>query len=204
MSLLMLLAGCGPQQQPQGQQKDTAAATPLRKGDGPFGLSLQSAISDLDVDRPESQPGKGLYVLRSVPSPSPDFDNYAVVAFDGVGICEIRASGEVDNSDSAGSSTMAKIDRIAESLETKYGPPTKRDTCIGGDVSCQQQFFAMSVMNGERLYAYQWNKAVPPIREIIAGIVSTDLAGLIPRLEYQTGDAKACKAAAAKAGAANL
>ncbi len=172
------------------------------KGDGPFGLKLSGKVSDLNADESTSEPTNGFYILNSVPSPSPDFQTYAVVAFDGVGICQIRAISETIDSDSLGSAAMATTDRLAESLKSKYGEPKKTDICAGSDISCG--YWAMSMMNGERAYSYAWTKPTDNLRSIDLFVTSDDLARLSTRLDYATGDKDACEKAENAARASNL
>ena len=104
----MLVAGCGPAPSnttqsaalnntdsaavasPSGPASQATATVPAA-GSGPFGLNLDAGPSQLPIDADASSPDKGLYILKSVPQPSSSFNTYAVVAFDGLGICEIRA-----------------------------------------------------------------------------------------------------------------
>lgn len=179
------------------------AASP--KIEGPFGIDLATPFERLAIDKDGPNADRGLYVLKSVPKPNSTIETVSVVAFPGVGICEIRASSLDFDGDSMGSQTESAIDRFAEILETKYGKPTKFDKC--GGIMCDPPYWAMAVMNGERLYSYEWKGlkgggATP--RAVSIWSQASQLAVPYFRLDYSFNDAKKCADAEKKLGAANL
>lgn len=210
--LAFLLVGCGgsgPDKTTAGGKVGRAAAsTPDEpkpsKGDGSFGLDLKDGPSRLQISKDGANPEKGFYLLTAVPSPSPQFSTYAVIAFDKVGICEIRAFSDEIAGDSLGAQTRGVVDRLADALSLKYGKGRALDYCAGGDVACEQQFWAMSLSNGERAYAHLWETTKPPIRSIAVSATADNLSRLSVRLDYEIGDAKACAAAVTSAQGANL
>ena len=201
--LLSGVSACSPQSTEQRPEYNDTEKTSKSQGDGPFGLSLSSTAASLDVNEEGSNPDVGFYMLDTVPSPSSDFEIYAVVAHESAGICEIRAVSQTFESDSLGSSATTMADSLAKSLESKYGVAKKTDVCGSSEISCQNQFWAMSVMHGERAYGYEWGPK-GKIREIALYVTSDDLARLSVRLDYQTGDEKKCEAAQNSARANNL
>ncbi len=176
----------------------------IQPGNGPFGLSYRAGPSDLDIDPESSTPDTGLYLLNSVPSPASEFETYGAVAFEKVGLCEIRSITPQFSNDSLGSSVTTLADKLADALTSKYGEGEKLDVCGGGSISCQQQFWAMSVMNGERVYGYDWKPTHEHIREINLFVTSDNLAQLSLRLDYKIGDEKACENALNSVRASNL
>lgn len=209
LSMIMLmgsvLLACSESQAPKSfAEQQNGAENSKAKGDGPFGLHLGAKVSELNTDTDLSTPDNGFYYLQTVPSPASEFSQYAVVAFDEVGICEIRAVSDTFDSDSLGSATTAMVDDLAASLKSKYGEGEKVDFCGGGSVACEQQFWAMSIMNGERAYGYSWESPADEIRSINLSVTSDNLSRLSARLDYETGDKKKCEDALNQARAKNL
>ena len=221
LGVLALQACSDDQQQKPTSQSGSSYADPIAKatggsartpeqtssnsvrGNGPFGLALDAKLSDLDVDEASSTPANGFYSLSAVPRPDPAFTTYAVVAFEDAGVCEIRAVSPVFDGDSLGSTVRAEMDRLASSLTSKYGKPEKHDYCGGGEVSCQSEFWAMSVMNGERGYGYEW-KGKAPIRSVSLNVSSNQFAEPGMRLDYEMGDAAVCEKAENSSRSGNL
>lgn len=203
--LLMQLSGCNQVESLEQQVSGTVeGATKSAPGNGPFGLNLIAGPSNLNVNKSESTPDTGFYLLNSVPSPATEFETYGVVAFEDVGICEIRAVSETLDNDSLGVSARNLADSLATTLASKYGEAEKSDLCGGGSISCQNEFWAMSVMNGERLYAYQWQPNDKKIRTISLAVTSDNLARLSVRLDYEIGDERKCSDALNSVRAQNL
>jgi hypothetical protein len=177
-----------------------------RKGDGPFGLDLSMPISELQYDEKESSLGKHLYALKAVPAPSSDFTLYAVNALPDAGICEVYARSSEMEGDSLGISVRAAADRVAAALTTKYGKPNKIDKCVGGDIFCAPENWSMSVMNGERGYAYEWQKVEKStsIRSVALAVATTNLAVPFVVLRYEVNDKAKCEAASKADDAKNL
>lgn len=177
-------------------------------GNGPFGLSVDAKLEDLDLDPDATPKDNGLRLLKSVPTPSDQFKSYAVIAFPGVGICEIRAASEPITGDTLGGAAMGKVDAIAEVLESKYGKPVKTDICGGGEVSCGADNWTYALGSGERAYAYSWEKPAqtPPatIRNVRIAAIGQDIITSMVRIDYELNDAAKCKAAAKALGAAKL
>ena len=199
-----ICASCNGPSEKEASGGVTSDSNPVKRGDGPFGLATLAGPANLDVDKESYEKGSSLYPLNSVPAPSPDFVQYATTAFDDVGLCDIRAVSETFENDSLGGEAKGFSDRIAEALEAKYGKAKHTDACGGGDVSCQNEFWAMSVMNGERAYGYEWNKLKPPLRSITVWVTADNLSRLSVRLDYELNDAAKCKAAENASRSSNL
>lgn len=201
---ICLLASCGAPSQKNASEGIEDGSVPTERGDVPFGLASKSQPNNLDIDKEKDEEGSSLYPLNSVPAPSPDFVQYGVTAYNNVGLCDIRAVSETFENDSLGSEAKGFADRIAEALEAKYGKAKHTDACGGGDISCQNQFWAMSMMNGERAYAFEWDTVKPPLRSITVWVASDNLARLSVRLDYELNDAAKCKAAENASRSTNL
>jgi hypothetical protein len=176
-----------------GSGSPVTASTPV--SGGPFGLDLAAPASKLDVDQSHSIPEKSLYALNSVPAPSADMDAYTVIAYPGIGLCQIRALSRTFDGDSLGSNVRAAADRLADALTTKYGKPKKTDGCNG--IMCDASYWAMAVMNGERAYAYQWKlgQTTGGVRSVTLWARTNELSEPYLRLDYEVNDEAKCKAA---------
>jgi hypothetical protein len=179
----------------------TPKGTPT--GNGPFGIDLSAGPSDLPIDKDGSQPDKGLYILKSVPSPSSSFETYAVVAFDGLGVCEIRAVSADFDGDDLGTQVRGATDQLAQALESKYGEANHTDEC--GD-TCEPQYWSMAMGEGDRVYGYDWNPkqvdATTP-RSISLHVGANNITPYI-RLDYTFSDEAKCDAALHKSAATSL
>lgn len=195
--------GAAPDTKPSGSLAAAPEATVGHTGNGPFGLDLSAGPSELPIDKEASSADKGLYILKSVPSPSSSFSTYAVVAFDGLGICEIRAVSPDFQGDDLGAQVRAAADQLAETLDSKYGKSDHTDQCGS---TCEPQFWSMAMGDGDRVYGYDW--APKPIDAITPRSVSLYVGAnnLTPymRLDYSFKNKTECDAALHKSAAANL
>lgn len=174
-------------------------------GNGPFGLDLSLPFAKLDYDKKPIVPDKGIYAV-TVPSPSPDFNNYLVKAYPEAGICGLLAGSKDFDGDSNGGKVRGAIDALAAAMETKYGKPTKKDICNGGEIFCAPENWAMSIMNGDRVYGYQWKnlKSDNQVRDVTLVVAATELAVLSIGATYEVNNKAKCEAAAKAASAKNL
>lgn len=206
-ALVTLLTGC--------QQKAASESSPTNSllrsiekpkiGEGPFGLSLNTKLEELDVDEAKSQPEKGIYVLNTVPEPNSEFELYAVSFYDGAGLCRIIGITPDQNNDETGSSIRGVMDKLAAALKSKYGPYENFDFC-GDQVVCEPRFWSMALQQGHRRYAYSWEKPKSSLRinNILLDAVGSDGISTSARLVYEVGARDACYTAQDKAEANSL
>lgn len=182
----------------------SSVATAGSSGDGPFGLVLSTPFDKLNIDDANERPESGVHMLKSVPSPSSDFESVAVVAFPETGICEIRSLGPDISNDALGGTIRSKIDELGEALEAKYGHAKKSDDCAGGEVFCDSSNWTYALGSGMRMYAYEWPNpdGSSKIRNIALYAAGKDIGTSYVRLDYEVNDAAACSKAqkAARAG----
>lgn len=190
----------GEEKSAQSSASDAPAAQSA--GDGPFGLPRTAGPSSLAIDADKSDASQGFYILSSVPNPSTDFETYAVKAFEGVGICEIRAVSGTYENDGNGVSARSKADELAEAIASKYGKGRKIDNCSG--YACQSEHWTMHINDGSRYYGHEWKKPNRNIRAIDVAVFAPDITSTFVRLDYALGDAESCKRAADKAKGASL
>lgn len=173
------------------QEAKKTVAGPI--GSGPFGIDLTIPTSKLGYDKQSVSPEEGIYGV-TVPSPSSSFEHYMVKALPDAGICAVYAASGEFSGDSNGSKVRAAIDAVAAAMETKYGKPAKKDLCNGGDIFCAPENWAMTIMNGDRVYGYQWKniKAANNVHDITLGVASNNLAVLSFGVQYEVNDMRKC------------
>ncbi len=186
------LAACSSKPPADDEQKaKKTVAGPI--GSGPFGIDLAIPTSKLGYDKQSVSPEEGIYGV-TVPSPSPSFEHYMVKALPNAGICAVYAASSEISGDSNGSKVRAAIDAVAAALETKYGKPTKKDLCNGGDIFCAPENWAMTIMNGDRVYGYLWKdlKTTNNVHDITLVVTSNNLAIMSYGIHYEVNDKKKC------------
>lgn len=207
-SILLILATSGCQSETDNASgPDTSNGSVVSgAGTGPFGIDLAKSPDELGAELLEGGKAEGIFHLKSVPRPSSEFTSYFLVAPDSKTICEVRAASKELDGDSLGVQVRSQVDELAQALSIKYGQSKKYDVCGGGDVSCQGQFWSMSVMNGERVYGYEWANPVSDakIRNIAITVSTTQFADPWYRLDYKTNDAGRCKIASQRARSKDL
>ncbi len=209
----MLLSACSGPTSPEAALtggNTTEAANPeavdTKVSDGPFGYSMGQSIDGLKLEKMEKP---GLYQTSSPPKPHADFETVVLEAYPGVGICQIRGIGKNIEGDGDGSQIRSRVDELAETLATKYGPGKKVDRCSGGDVACDSQFWMMTMINGERFYGYGWdhpNQAMKSanIDSIYAVGNAANISASFSIVEYQSSKTKECDTARKKISASSL
>jgi hypothetical protein len=171
-------------------------------GAGPFGIAMGAPVSSVGPTTEMDAPGS--YSVKSPPNPSADFPYVYVVAFPQTGICKIQGSGPDHEHDDLGSLVRSQADEVASALSTKYGRWTKtQDDCAS---ECDSQYWAMSLADGNRRYAYEWdhpNNGAGPIGKII---IASQAEGLTTSLviDYESSKHDECLAAENAAKAASL
>lgn len=197
-------ASCSPEPTTTGAEISRSAS--IQNDGGPFGLDLSAPYSKLDFDKANSDPSQGLYMLKAVPKPAPDFEHYAVVAFPNTGICTIIATSGPFDGDSLGNTVRGVTDRLAKALATKYGEPKRTDACGGGEPFCNSEFWSMAINNVDRSYGYEWDnlRNAPGIRGIQLSISAGEYANPIVGLGYRVNDKKKCDQAVEQNSVINL
>jgi hypothetical protein len=183
----------------------TSAAKP---SEGPFGIDLGSDVKSVPgATAMEGQ--QNLFETTTPPKSHPDFESVVLVAYAEVGICTIRGIGRNLEGDAAGLNIRTKIETLTEALNTKYGNSEKTDACAGGEVTCESQFWMMTLLQGERYYGFTWkgpSEAMKQnrIREIYLAARAANINDSYPILEFHSADKAKCEQAERKAGAASL
>jgi len=125
--------------------------------DGPFGLAagiLPSELIAMGFVETESAPG----VFRGKPpKPFSDPGEYVVLASPKAGLCRIRATFDVNNINGAGDQIKSKVDRLAETMQIKYGIHSHKVDFIARDVYRRNpEFWMMGLKEDSVMYGYDW------------------------------------------------
>lgn len=176
-------------------------ATQINRG-GPFGLAAGMPMSELKIVKDE---GEGSYEIAP-PMTHADFDYYGVTAYPDTGVCSVLASSHDIPAGSNGSPVRSKIDEIAGAMALKYGAGTPIDICTGGEVSCMDQFWTMTLLQKDRSYGYKWDKPTVPmkrarVREIYVLASGVDINTGNVLVGYRFDNYPKCEANAQKASA---
>lgn len=131
--------------------------SPVKTYDGPFGLAAGISLSELRAmgfEGDESAPG----VFRGKPpKPFSDPGDYVVMASPKAGLCRIRATFDVNNINGAGDQLKSKVDRLAETMQIKYGTPSDKVDFIARDVYRRNpEFWMMGLKEDSVMYGYDW------------------------------------------------
>ena len=157
-------------------------ATPTsKKYDGPFGLDGAMPIADLEHSGFKSVEGKpGIYV-GSPPRPLQDADAYMVLAAPKMGVCRIVAHVTVPVVNGTGDQVKAAVDRMADTMQAKYGKYSEKVDYIKQDVYRRNpEFWMMGLKEDSVLYAYEWS----------AKKVEKPLLGNLENIEVSAGTGK--------------
>lgn len=187
------------------ERRDADKVRTVPSGNGPFGIEMGSKLSNLGKSEP--LPKAGMFEIKEVGRPDPEMESVLVEAYPTSGVCQIRGIGRDLQNDGAGSSGRAAVEQLAEALRTKYGAGKKLDSCSGGDVACESEFFMMTLRQGERYYGYSWENLKgrsDHIGSIYLALSASDSSTTYPVVEYHSDKTTECKAAAAKLKASSL
>ncbi len=127
--------------------------------DGPFGVDLSAKIAAYPMCK-KMTGVDGDYECSTLPKPHPDFNFYLIKYFDDIGICGVSAASKTIQVNSFGEELIALIDDISSQLSLKYGTPRKVDGAAG--IMSAKQYWMIALMRHERVYAYVWEKKLPP------------------------------------------
>lgn len=150
---LALLAIGGAQGAPAtGEEAPTAPPAP-----SVFGLSAGQPIDELAI----AQRVEDLYVLASVPTPSPAFTKYAVIGTRTTGVCKIVALTEA-RVDRQGALVREDFEAITALLMERYGAPTQTFTFAQeGAIWTGVLDWSRAVYHDERVHAAYWTRGLP-------------------------------------------
>jgi hypothetical protein len=103
----------------------SAAAPQSRAKESAFGFTKGMTLKQVKaVAKVEKVPNtQSIFATRKPPAPVLYFSTYAVIVSPKVGVCAVMASSDEVPKDS--SVRKSDIDRIAEVLSAKYGPPAE-------------------------------------------------------------------------------
>ncbi|MES2444215.1 MAG: hypothetical protein V4574_15415 [Pseudomonadota bacterium] len=182
-----------------------AQASPAA-GNGPFGVTKGTPLEQLDKGA-ERDAETGLAVLSSVPTPSSQFPDVAVISYPETGICEIRAMSREFDNDSYITAATAFADEVAGALESRYGKGKLDNGCSGH--ACENQYKIQEIESGARWYNYKWESpASKPfenhVKSLTLWVNHTRFNDSQVRLDYVFDNEAACASASKKAKASNL
>ena len=176
---------------------DAAAKRP----DGPFGLYMgmtQAQLSQLDRSLTPDKTNYGWFHV-AVPRPSIRFfEDYAVAAPQGTGLCKIVAAGKTVETSVYGSELRDEFDAIVAGITTKYGQPDdKTDYLKEGSIWGEPQDWMMGLKLKERELRTVW-RSRSTLPNYIADISVTAAATSANRgfviLVYEFDNVDACYA----------
>ncbi len=209
-SLLLSVSGC----------QEAADSAKLQDGDtatnskaiaksynGPFGIAIGTKLSELDLGEPQGD--DPLERPVKAPRPHPAIEAYAVYGTSETGVCKVFGVGRTNENDGSGAAIRGDIDSLAAALEVKYGKPESSDICSAGDIACQNQFWMMTLAQGQRVYAKQWTKQNEAMKAARIKRIDLMARGLdIQSTDFLIGftgnNEERCEKAASKESATNL
>jgi hypothetical protein len=97
---------------------------------GPFGIEMGDGVPAENI---ESATGSGLFILRSVARPHPDFTRYSVRWSEGTGVCAIGAYSDYYSPDELYTNVSYAFDRVSGQLSNIHGHsfPPPAEVSIG-------------------------------------------------------------------------
>jgi hypothetical protein len=164
------------------QATPQAASLANKTYDGPFGLTGQLSVAELErLGFKAVAHAPGIYI-GTPPKPLQGADSYAVFATPKEGTCRIRARVPVAVVNGSGDQLKAETDRLAEAMQLKYGKYTEKVDYIKQDVYRRNpEFWMMGLKEESVLYAYDWSagKTEKPLPDSLENIeISADTSAL--------------------------
>lgn len=134
-----------------------SAARPLVKPFGfEFGMTKAQVIAKLGKSAVKEDTDIGL-TLNTAINPHPDFAAYIVYFSPDKGLLKIVAYSKDYQTGDDGRALRDKFDFFQQALHEKYGNPiVNDDNCVGGAVSCKDEFFMMDLKDKNRRLVSAW------------------------------------------------
>ncbi|MEH6685542.1 MAG: hypothetical protein V7664_13695 [Qipengyuania sp.] len=207
--ICLSLVACSPAAEgdPLGETSASAEMSSGTAGDGPFGFGMGMPISEVDGATRMENPTQ--YRVSSPPKSHPDIEFVILEAYPETGICAIRGIGYDIAADGSGSTVRSKVDQLASALESKYGSQEKIDICTSGDIACASEYWMMTMSQGERAYAYIWDKPSEAMQKaalsnITLAARASSIATSYLVLEFYSDETASCETAQNASSAASL
>lgn len=185
------------------------AANSPKSYDGPFGLAMGISTAELmAMKMMPSERSAGVYA-GNPPKSVEGIDSVAALAAPKAGLCKILASAKVPTINGSGDQVKAEVDKIAETLATKYGANFEKLNFLGsGTYKRNPDMWMIGLMEESVIYAYEWSGAkanLPSGLQSIEVFASANgMSSGAAQVKYTFTNANQC-AAEFKAGkAANL
>jgi hypothetical protein len=122
-------------------------------------------------------------------------------------VCDIDGDSNFLTGDERGVQLRAIVDGVATTLQNKYGPYKKIDTCKIDTQECSE-FWAEKLNEGAQEYVYDWDFSRSPrpdrILEIDLEARATNSITSLAVVSYFSADTKGCSAARKSAAGASL
>jgi len=184
----------------EGSSKQVAARS------GPFGFNMGQSIEGLSLEKLEKA---SFYIASSPPKSHPDIETVVIEAYPETGICQIRGVGRDISNDGDGLQVRQQVKDLAGALETKYGSRRLVNRCSGGDIQCRNDFWMMTLNDGERFYGYHWDKAKladkpGTMGEITVAAAASNINDSYPIVEYHSAKVRECEKARKSVSATSL
>ncbi|MBC3920846.1 hypothetical protein H8L32_25500 [Undibacterium sp. CY18W] len=136
----------------------TAQASSRLAYNGPLGLAMGITEAELTGQLAYSASDKVRHLYTGKPpQPMADFSDYFALATPLSGLCRIGGYARFDTVNGSGDQIRGAVDRIAASLEEKYGKPSKKKDVISVDVYRKKpQYWMVGLKEGSVSYGYRW------------------------------------------------
>ncbi|MFZ6769411.1 hypothetical protein ACO0LM_20360 [Undibacterium sp. Di26W] len=158
----------------EGQVATSQAAATLTYS-GPLGLVMGITEAELTNKLAYSASDKVRHLYTGTPPrPMADFSDYFALATPLSGVCKIGGYARFDTVNGNGEQIRAAADRMAASLEEKYGKPSKKKDAISADVYRRKpQYWMVGLKEGSVSYGYRWaaGKTVKDLPDDIMNII---------------------------------
>lgn len=150
----------------------------------PFaGLSIKQTLKDERL------------VLKSVPTPHPDFDTYVVTATPHDGVCAIQALSPVMYEDAYGQKARQLFDRVRRQLGSVYGEGTPTASLNRRSPYKEDRRWTAALQHGDRSYQASWTGAFQEnVRSIVLSVRAHGMVSTFVEIDYQFDNIESCKA----------
>lgn len=142
---------------------------------GPLGLAMGITEADLTskLAYTASDKVRHLYTGKP-PQPAAELTDYFALATPLSGVCKIGGYARFDTVNGSGEQLREAVDRLAASLEEKYGQPSKKKEAVSADVYRRRpQYWMVGLKEGSVSYGYRWaaGKTVKDLPDDIMNII---------------------------------
>lgn len=132
----------------------------------PFGIEIFAPKDSLQV---EGEYAGEKYAVKP-PRPHPSFQDYIAQVSDNLGVVWVKALAAPAPTDAYGNSLRTAVDKIAEQVSLKYGPPEKTDVLLAGAMWDAPQYWLNALEDGQRFYSYVWKRPRNQLEEDLESV----------------------------------